>query len=220
MKGLLKGVLRSERGFVVALAVLSTPGMAPELDAQDARPSLYQPTASPDGSEIAFVSSGEIWTAPSTGGVARILVAHEADESAPLYSPDGTRLAFVSNRAGDNDVYVMELTSGTVTRLTYGDGNEELNAWSPDGEMILFADGRHDPGGQPDIWSIPSSGGTPVKLLADEYSPEFHAAISPDGATIAIAANARMAQGQWWRNGHSHIDEAEIWLVTWGNRPT
>ena len=114
MKGLLKGVLRSERGFVVALAVLSTPGMAPELDAQDARPSLYQPTASPDGSEIAFVSSGEIWTAPSTGGVARILVAHEADESAPLYSPDGTRLAFVSNRAGDNDVYVMELTSGNT----------------------------------------------------------------------------------------------------------
>lgn len=220
MKGLLKGVLRSGRGFVVALAVLSTPGMAPELDAQDARPSLYQPTASPDGSEIAFVSGGEIWTAPSTGGVARILVAHEADESAPLYSPDGTRLAFVSNRAGDNDIYVMELTSGTVTRLTYGDGNEELDAWSPDGGMILFADGRHDPGGQPDIWSIPSSGGTPVKLLADEYSPEFHAAISPDGATIAIAANARMAQGQWWRNGHSHIDEAEIWLVTWGDRPT
>jgi Tol biopolymer transport system component/C-terminal processing protease CtpA/Prc len=220
MKRLLKSVLRSACGFAVSLAVLSTPGMAPELDAQDARPSLYQPTVSPDGSEIAFVSGGDIWTVLSTGGAARILVAHAADESAPLYSPDGTRLAFVSNRAGDNDIYVMDLTFGTVMRLTYGDGNEELDAWSPDGEMILFADGRHDPGGQPDIWSIQSSGGTPVKVLADEYSPEFHAAISPDGSTIAIAANARMAQSQWWRNGHSHIDEAEIWLVTSGDRPT
>ncbi|MCH1570129.1 MAG: DPP IV N-terminal domain-containing protein, partial [Longimicrobiales bacterium] len=220
MKRLSKSVLRSACGFAVSLAVLITPGMAPELDAQDARPSLYQPTVSPDGSEIAFVSGGDIWTVLSTGGAARILVAHAADESAPLYSPDGTRLAFVSNRAGDNDIYVMDLTFGTVMRLTYGDGNEELDAWSPDGELILFADGRHDPGGQPDIWSIQSSGGTPVKVLADEYSPEFHAAISPDGSTIAIAANARMAQSQWWRNGHSHIDEAEIWLVTSGDRPT
>jgi C-terminal processing protease CtpA/Prc/Tol biopolymer transport system component len=29
-----------------------------------------------------------------------------------------------------------------------------------------------------------------------------------------------MAQGQWWRNGHAHIDEAEIWLVHEGERPT
>ena len=59
-----------------------------------------------------------------------------------------------------------------------------------------------------------------MKVLADEYSPEFHASLSPDGSSVAIAANARMAQGQWWRNGHSHIDEAEIWIVTWGESPT
>ncbi|MEJ2503551.1 MAG: S41 family peptidase, partial [Gemmatimonadota bacterium] len=28
-----------------------------------------------------------------------------------------------------------------------------------------------------------------------------------------LAGKGRMAQGQWWRNGHSHIDESEIWLV-------
>lgn len=206
-------------GCSIPIALLCLLTIVPSLEAQEGRPSLYHPAVSPDGTEIAFVNGGEIWTVPATGGVARILVSHEADESAPLYSPDGSRLAFVSNRAGDNDIYVMELSSGSVTRVTYGDANEDLDAWSPDGDWLFFADGRHDPGGQPDIWRISASGGTPLKVLADEYSAEFHAAVSPDGDRLAIAANGRMAQGQWWRNGHSHIDEAEIWIVAPGEGP-
>lgn len=199
----------------IALGALTLMGSAPTPAlAQISLPSLYQPAVSPDGSEIAFVSGGDIWTVPAAGGTARLLVVHEADESAPLYSPDGTRLAFVSNRAGDNDIWVLTLATGAVDRVTFGDGAEELDAWSPESEWIYFADGRGDAGGHPDIWRIPSEGGTPHRVLADTYSPEFHAAISPDGQTIAIAANGRMAQGQWWRNGHSHIDESEIWLVT------
>ena len=205
---------------MAAACALLAAGVAGPLAAQDAQPTLYQPGVSPDGAEIAFVNSGDIWTVPAAGGDARLLISHEADEGTPLYSPDGTRLAFVSNRAGDNDIYVLTLDSRAVTRLTYGDAGEELDAWSPDSNWIYFADGRADPGGHPDIWRIPASGGTPMQVLSDEYSPEFHAAISPDGGTIAIAANARMAQGQWWRNGHSHIDESEIWLVTPGARPT
>jgi tricorn protease len=202
--------------FVTAAATML---FATAAAAQDARPSLYQPAPSPDGSEVAFVSGGDIWTVPASGGEARLLVSHEADEATPLYSPDGTRLAFVSNRAGDDDIYVLDLASGSVTRLTYGDATEDLDAWSPDGRWIYFADGRQDPGGHPDVWRIPSGGGTPMPLLADEYAPEFHAAVAPDGATIAVAANARMAHGQWWRNGHSHIDESEIWIVSPGEPP-
>ncbi|HKJ01178.1 MAG TPA: DPP IV N-terminal domain-containing protein, partial [Longimicrobiales bacterium] len=198
--------------------LLALLGAAP-LHAQDARPFLYQPAPSPDGSEIAFVSAGEIWVVPATGGAAHLLVSHEADESRPLYSPDGTRLAFVSNRDGDDDIYVLTLATGDVLRLTYGDSGEELDAWSPDGTWIYFADGRGDPGGHPDIWRVAASGGTPLRVLADRYAPEFHAAVSPDGRTLAFAGMARMAQGQWWRHGHSHIDESEIWLATVAETP-
>ena len=104
--------------------------------------------------------------------------------------------------------------------LTYGDGAEELDAWSPDGAWIYFADGRGDPGGHPDIWRVAATGGTPMRVLADRYAPEFNASVSPDGRTLAFAGQARMAQAQWWRHGHAHIDEAEIWLATPGDVPT
>ncbi|RPJ84241.1 MAG: hypothetical protein EHM13_05280, partial [Acidobacteria bacterium] len=44
-------------------------------------PSFAEPAISPDRSEIAFVSGGDIWTVPAGGGDARLLVAHEAAES-------------------------------------------------------------------------------------------------------------------------------------------
>ena len=61
---------------------------------------LGEPSLSPDGSEMAFVSGGDIWTVPTTGGAARLLVSDPATEARPLYSPDGRHLAFISTRAG------------------------------------------------------------------------------------------------------------------------
>src|SRR6185437_6738830 len=46
---------------------------------------------------------------------------------------------------------------------------------------------------------------------ADRYANEFSSAASPDGHLLAITARGT-ASSQWWRHGHSHLDEAEIWL--------
>src|SRR6185503_12476587 len=75
-------------------------------------PSFAEPAISPDRSEIAFVSGGDIWTVPAAGGEARLLVSHPANESRPLYSPDGHKLAFISNRTGNGDIYVLAFESG------------------------------------------------------------------------------------------------------------
>ena len=58
----------------------------------------------------------------------------------------------------------------------------------------------------------PSNGGTPMFVSADRYTNEFYSAPSPDGKTLAFAARG-ISSGQWWRKGHSHLDESEIWLV-------
>jgi Tol biopolymer transport system component/C-terminal processing protease CtpA/Prc len=201
--------------FVVAAATaLSAQGTG-------SAPRAYytEPALSPDRSEIAFVSGGDIWAVPAAGGEARLLLSHPANESRPLYSPDGRRLAFTSNRTGGGDVYLLTFATGDVTRLTFDDGNEQLDGWSRDGEWIYFSSTSHDIAGMNDVFRVRASGGTPMEVAADRYTNEYFASQSPDGRAIALTARATTS-AQWWRNGRSHLDEAEVWIVRDGDPPT
>ncbi len=179
--------------------------------AQQGRPSLGEPAISPDGREIAFVSGGDIWTVPAAGGEAHLLVSHPATESRPMYSPDGSRMAFISTRTGGGNIYVLTLATGDLTRLTYSDGLDQLDGWSRDGRWIYFTSAANDIAGLGDIFRVSAGGGTPLEVSRERYLNEFEAAPSPDGQSIALVAKG-ISNRQWWRNGHAHIDETEIWL--------
>jgi len=185
----------------------------------DGIPYLTQPALCPTRPEIAFVSGGDIWVAPAKGGEAHLLVSHPADETRPLYSPDGTRLAFVSTRTGNGDIYVLTLATGGLKRLTFDDRMDQLDAWSRDGKWIYFSNAGHDVGGKNDLYRVSAEGGTPMPVSADRFTNEFQAAPSPDGLTLAFAARGNGDQ-QWWRHGHSHLDESEIWLRKEGSPAT
>jgi tricorn protease len=177
-----------------------------------ALPSFAEPALSPDRTEIALVSGGDIWTAPVVGGDARLLIAHPAYEARPLYSPDGRKLAFISGRTGNGDIYVLTFETGELRRLTFDDGNEQLDAWSRDGKWLYFSSTSRDISGMNDVYRVSVEGGTPMQVSADRYVNEFFAAPAPDGQSVAISARS-IASQQWWRKGHSHIDEAEVWLL-------
>src|SRR6266513_1545386 len=178
----------------------------------DSVPSFAEPALSPDRSEIAFVSGGDIWTVPAAGGEARLLVSHPATESRPMYSPDGRKLAFTSNRTGNGDVYVLTFDTGDLKRMTFDDGNDQLDAWSRDGRWIYFTSSSRDISGMNDLFRVGVDGGTPMAVSADRYASEYFSAPSPDGKGLAFTARGT-AYGQWWRKGHSHLDECEVWLV-------
>ncbi len=180
--------------------------------AQQSRAYFSEPSLSPDRQEIAFVSGGDIWTVPSTGGVAALLVSHPATESRPIYSPNGEQLAFVSTRSGNGDIYVLTLGTGELKRITFDDVLDQLDGWSRDGAWLYFSSTSRDIGGLNDLFRVAVAGGTPMQLSADRYTNEFFGAPSPDGKTIAFSARG-IASNQWWRRGHSHIDEAELWLL-------
>ncbi len=200
------------RAALLAAAVAFATPSPTATRAADPLPSLAEPSLTPDGSEIAFVSGGDIWTVPATGGTARLLIAHEAAESRPLFSPDAAHLAFTSTRTGNGDIYVLTLGTGALRRVTFDDGADLLDAWSPDGAWLYFTSSGRDVNGSPDVLRVRASGGTPTEVAADRYTAEYWAAPSPDGSSLAITARG-IVLGQWWRNGHSHIDESEIWVV-------
>src|SRR5947209_7902166 len=174
-------------------------------------PSFGEPALSPDRSEVAFVSGGDIWTVPATGGEAHLLVSHPATESRPLYSPDGKRLAFTSTRTGNGDIYVLTFATGEVKRLTYSDSKDLLDGWSRDGKWLYFSSDVNDINQAQDIFRVSVNGGTPLEVARDRFYNEFRGAPSPDGTQLAFVAKG-MSSSQWWRHGHSHLDESEIWL--------
>ena len=144
-----------------------------------------------------------------------MLVSHPATESRPLYSPDGEKLAFVSTRTGVGDIYVLELKTGDLRRITFDDSRAGLDAWSADGKYLYFTSNRADVGSMNDIYKVPATGGTPVAVTAERYTDESQAAVNPANGSVAFVRGS-MAYQQWWRKGHAHIDETRLAVVNGG----
>ena len=206
----LRAALTSALAAVLASVILD--GRQPVQETITGLPSFAEPAISPDGREIAFVSGGDIWTVPASGGDARLLVSHAATESRPQWAPDGRRLAFASTRTGAGDIYVLTLETGELTRLTWDDAAEQVDGWSADGEWIYFTSNSRDIAGMNDVFRVRANGGTPTLVSGDRYTSEYFAAPSPDGRRLAFSARGN-SPGQWWRRGHSHLDESEIWIL-------
>jgi serine/threonine-protein kinase len=97
----------------------------------------------------------------------------------PRFSPDGHRLAV---RIGDpnQEVWLLELSRGTLQRLTFEQGYRPL--WSPDGLTVFFASDRE---GVPSIFSKPADGSGPaVQVTTGAF--RVPAAITSDGKTLVF----------------------------------
>jgi len=208
----------SRRKLFVEVVFIFTFVFVVELSAfaQTSVPYMTEPAISPDNKEIAFVSGGDIWTIPASGGTAHILISHRANEGRPAYSPDGKKLAFISDRTGNRDIYVLDFATNHLSRITYNDTSDYLDGWSRDGEWLYFYSSNQDISGMNDIFRVRATGGTPLAVSNDRYTNEFHSAPSPDGKSLLFSARG-FSQGQWWRKGRSHIDESELWLKSGAN---
>jgi dipeptidyl aminopeptidase/acylaminoacyl peptidase len=102
---------------------------------------------SPDGSRMAFVVTeapkGEhrqrhIWLYDKPSNVVREFTYSAKSETNPRWSPDGKQIAFLSNRADDQQIYLLRADGGEATAITKGKRSVNQFAWSPDGTLIAF----------------------------------------------------------------------------------
>ena len=110
-------------------------------------------------------------------------------------SPDGTRVAYSSDRAGNQDLWLMPLGGGEPLQLTTDPAPDWAPAFSPDGKWLSFYSYRS---GDREIWKIPVGGGEPTRLT-DSPGLDAGSHWSPDGRELAIRSE---------RTGDS-----EVWVI-------
>jgi TolB protein len=98
------------------------------------------------------------------GSDARRLTNDPAFDGDPQWSPDGTQILFTTDRAGNFDIWVMNVDGSGQTPLTDHPANDEYPAWSRSGEYIAFQSTRH---GVTQIWLMRSDGSEQSLLGAD-----------------------------------------------------
>jgi serine/threonine protein kinase len=111
-------------------------------------------------------------------GATRPLLSESRAYRMPRYSPDGRRVAMTV----DEDVWVYDLASRTLTRLTTVGANDRPE-WTPDSKRVLYRTTRE--GDQNLWWQSADGGGTPSRLMSVEDGPQ-EGVISPDGKSLIV----------------------------------
>ena len=176
--------------------VMNPPGETRDIDINVDNGTWMSLDVSPDGKTIAFDLLGDIYTMPATGGTATNIASGMAWEMQPRFSPDGSQIAFTSDRAGGDNIWVMD-ADGENKRAITKESFRLMNnpTWSPDGKYIAakkhFTTSRSL--GTGEIWLYHTYGGKGVKLVkkpSESHQKELGEPIfAPDGNSIYYTQN-------------------------------
>jgi hypothetical protein len=117
----------------------------------------------------------------------------------PSWSPDGKRVVFSSvDRGGNSDLYILELSARSITRLTNDMYEDRDPAWSPDGKTIVFSSDR-GPGGEKGYLNLfqYDLATASIEYLTVGNANYLSPAWSKDGRRLAFTSDIDGAQNVW-----------------------
>jgi TolB protein len=107
------------------------------------------PSASPGGGQIAFVSdrqgTPQIYLMSSSGGGAKRLTFQGNYNQTPRFCPRKETPAIAFTGRDERmvfDIFIYDLRTGKIDRVTQGQGSNYDPAWSPDGRLLVYASSR------------------------------------------------------------------------------
>lgn len=124
---------------------------------------------------------------PAAAQQARQLTEGSSASRAPAWSPDGSRIAFETDRAGNWDVYLLDLNDDQAIALTRRGEDERHPTWSPDGERIAFV----DVGAAHSVLFVLDVASRSARSVAGVRGEALFPAWSPDGREIAFTQGYR-----------------------------
>lgn len=97
---------------------------------------------------------------------------------APAWSPVRDEVLYVSNEKGNQDLYVIDVSTRAIRQLTFHEAEEGAPSWSADGESILFISDRD---GNKEIYRMTREGHhirrlthTPMHEASPVFTPDMH----------------------------------------------
>ena len=163
----------------------------------------YQPSLSPDGSQVVFTrqpatDSGRpsIWTANADGSHLKRLEQHG---SYPLWSPAGNLIAYAAPTGPATTALRLVAPQGGASR-TLLRGYPEVFGWSPDGKYIAFADSK----GRLAVVNVATRKVRTLLKLKPRFASSS-AAWSPDSQQLLLVATRPPA--------HSTTCPSSLWRV-------
>ncbi|MGD0232010.1 MAG: hypothetical protein ABSC19_16920, partial [Syntrophorhabdales bacterium] len=111
------------------------------------------------------------------------LLKREGILSSPTFSPDGGKMAFVSDMHGGPNIFVKDMATGSITRLSHFGNYNTSPVFSPKGDLIAFVAKTE---GALEICTMRPDGSN-ARVLSDggvNDSPHF----SPDGRYILYSS--------------------------------
>jgi len=180
---------------------------------------LMSPAWSPDGQWLAYVSfenkrSG-VYVQLVRTGERRQVSARAGINGAPAWSPDSRKLALtLGGSNGNPDIYVLDLGTQNLTRITDDPAIDTEPTWTPDGNSLYFTSDR---AGGPQIYRIGVQPGDRPKRMTFGGNYNARPRLSPDGTQLAMVTldngNYRiavqdLASGTVRVLSHGHLDES------------
>jgi TolB protein len=148
-------------------------------------------------------------------GERRLVSARAGVNGAPVWSPDGKRLALTLGASSGNlDIYVLDLTTQALTKITDDPAIDTEPEWAPDGRSLYFTSDR---AGSPQIYQIGVQPGARPKRITFGCTYCARPRISPDGTLLGMVtldkgnyriAVQELASGSMRTLSHGRLDES------------
>jgi Tol biopolymer transport system component len=182
-----KSVIATAVAGIAVLSAVIAPGASASFAGRNGK-ILFQATTSGSDYDTRTLDpvTGATASIDASGSPTKTRV-NVANDRQAQWSPDGTRLAFVSNRdRGNDEVYVKNTATGSLSRLTSTSGSEMSPTWSPDGRQIAYTLGTYANGAWGyDLWLM-NSDGTARHQLTNSSLHDIQPAFSPDGTKLSF----------------------------------
>jgi TolB protein len=149
---------------------------------------MMSPAWSPDGQWLAYVSfenrRSAIYVQQVSSGQRRLVSGRVGINGAPAWSPDGKKLLVtLGGSAGTPNLYVLDLGTQQLTRLTDGPAIDTEGAWAADGQSVYFTSDRS---GGPQIYRIGIEPGARPRRVTFGGSYNARPRLSPDGTQLVM----------------------------------